>query len=363
MPIDYRRLFLRAGALVASAVAGAGCLPDPTIIVPDFSAPPPMDMGVPPADLSHATPMDGPGADLLPSLKWAPDGAAVATDTVRAVWVADPALNQAFAVGQNGLILHRSGGVWTKEQAKDNGGKVITTNLYAVTAATPDTVYAVGEAGVILRRAGGTWTMEGSELMTTVALFGAAVVDTGEVVVVGDGGLIARRQTTGIYVAEDTSALPGASFRAVAGGSLDKLVAVGMGGVIADRTGGKWQTDPGPIGATDNVNFYAISMGADGVFVAGEYGRVLRRDMTGWLREATLAPTPPAITHFYGLSNPAAGELFAVGSGGVVQRRDAKTQMWTLEGSGVSGDLYGVSGMALDSAVAVGVMGTVLKHL
>lgn len=352
-----RRGLRLAGALTAAALAGLGCLPTPEIHVPDFAPAPTADAG----SGGDLQPDGGGGGDLGAVTGWALEAQIGAKDTLRAAWAADQALGEAYVVGHNGLILHRSGGTWQKEQAQ-SAGKPITTNLYAIAAVAPDIIYAAGDAGVILRRTGGTWTQEGQELATTAALFGLAVLPSSEVVVVGDGGLIARRQTSGVYIAEDTTALGAASLRAVAGATLDGLYAVGLGAVIAQRTAGKWQLDPLPIDSADRGNYYAVSPGPDGVFVAGEYTRVLRRDVAKWTAEPTVAPMPPTVVHLFGLY-AAPGELLAVGGGGVIQRRDAATKTWTVDPSGVTTGLYGVAGAGARTALAVGEQGTLLRRL
>lgn len=320
--------------------------------MPDFSPAPTVDAGT--------MPVDAGGADLAMVAGWTADGQIGAKDTLRAVWAADAALSDAYAIGHNGLILHRSGGAWKQETAQV-AGKPLTTNLYGL-AAAPDAVYAVGDAGVILRRAGGTWMQEGQELATTAALFGVTVLASGEVIVVGDGGLIARRQKTGVYTAEDTLALGGANLRAVAGTMLDGLYAVGLGAVIAQRRTDKWQLDPLPIDTADRGNYYAVSQGPDGIFVAGEYARVLRRDVAKWSHEAAIAPMPPAFTHFFGLyAAPTA--LWVVGSSGVIQRRDSVTKMWAVDPSNVTTGLYGIASAGAAGAVAVGDQGTVLRRM
>ena len=338
-----------------------GCLPSPDIQVPDFSPTPSVDAGLPAADLKPAVDGAVPSADMAPAVRWMAEGQGVTTDTVRAVWAADAALSQAYAVGQNGLILHRSGGTWQKETAKTTAGNPITSNLYAVAAVTPDIVYAVGDAGVVIRRAAGVWTQEGQELMATTGLFGVTVITGGEVIVVGDGGLVARRQTTGVYIGEDTTGIASANLRAVSGNLLDGLYAVGTGAVIARRVMDKWQLDTFPIDAADKGNYYAVTQSTDGVFVAGEYGRVLRRDTAKWAREATIAPAPPMMPHFYGLY-AGTGELFAVGGMGTIQRRDAATKTWSVEPTGVSVNLYGVGG-AGTATLTVGEQGTLLRRM
>lgn len=356
MPIDYR-LFL-AATLAASTASG--CLPSPDIHVPDFSPVPSVDAGMPAADLRPPGDL-GTAPDLAPAVRWTTEAKGVTTDIVRSVWVGDIALNQVFAVGNNGLILHRTGGTWQKEVAM-SAGKPVTANLYAVTAVTSDIVYAVGETGTILRRTAGTWVQEGAELMTTENLYGVTVVTSGEVIVVGDNGLIGRRQAgLGVYIKEDTTGISGASLRAVTGTDLDQLYAVGTGAAIVQRVAGKWQFDPFVVDAADRGNYYAVTYGADGVFVAGEFGRVLRRDVTKWVREPTVAPMPPAMPHFYGVY-AGAGEMFVVGGGGTVQHRDGVTKTWSTDPTGVTVNLYGVHGVN-NGVVAVGEQGTLLRRM
>lgn len=350
-----RRGLLVAGALTGAALAGLGCLPTPEIHVPDFSPVVTTDAG---SDAATG------GGDLAMAAGWLLDGQVGAKDTLRAVWAADANLSEVYAVGHNGLILHRSGGTWQKESAQV-AGKPLATNLYGL-AVSAGTVYAVGEAGVILRRTGGSWMQEGQELATTASLFGVDVLtsgpSSGEVIVVGDGGLIARRQQNGVYMAEDTTALAGANLRAVAGAALDGLYAVGTGAVIAQRVADKWQLDPLPIDSGDRGNYLAVTQGTDGIFVAGEYARVLRRDVAKWVKEPAIAPMAPNFTHFYGLY-AAPGALLAVGSSGVIQRRDSVTKAWSLDTTNVTAGLYGIAGAGATGAIVVGDQGTVLRRM
>lgn len=328
------------------------CLPDPEIRVPDLAAPPAVvvDMAVPPK-------MDGPSGDLG-TVKWVPDAKIMTKVALRAAWVADAGLSEIFVVGQAGTILHKSGSAdWTVETSGT------ASDLYGIAARSANEVYAVGRDGTILRRSGGTWSQEGRELGTTAALFAATVLDSGEILVVGDQALVARRQPAGVWTAENTDKLDDASLRAVWGSKADEVWAVGAGATIARRgAGGVWDVDTVKVDAADKVNLFAVTSAGGVLYAAGEYGKVLGRTATGWKAEATIMPTMAAPLHFYGLY-AADGDVLAVGAGGVVERRSGTDKTWALEASGLTGDLYGVTGAGLRSAVTVGAQGAFARRM
>lgn len=352
------------GAALGVWAAALGCLPDPVVHVPDFGpSPSPIDMATPPQ-------RDGAVTPDLGAATWGPDGNSGTTQALRGAWVADPALSVAYAVGNGGTIVRRSGGTWQTEVAKD-ADMVITDTLYAVAALAPDQVYAVGDQGVILRRVSDKWTREGKELRLTSALYGVTVLANGEVIAVGDGGVIARRKAAGVWSLEPVDmALSRASFRAVFGSSDTDLIAVGMGAVITQPSGGTWTPDAATLDPADRGNFYAVAATQEGPFVAGDYGRILRRAAGKWSREAIAEPMPrPASpVFFYGLTTTQ-GDLFAVGSGGIIERRDAATKAWVIEPSGLpqTQSLYAVAGARTgDSArslLAIGAEGAVRRRM
>ena len=88
---------------------GLGCLPTPEIHVPDFSPAPTADAG--------SMPVDAAAAIQAMAAGWMADGQ-LEPKTPCAQWAADAALSDAYAVGHNGLILHRSGGAWKQETAQ-----------------------------------------------------------------------------------------------------------------------------------------------------------------------------------------------------------------------------------------------------
>lgn len=343
-------LFLALGAVLAVG----GCLPDPDIRLPDLSlggsAVDGGDAGMPRAD--------GPRSDLG-SASWQLDATAGAVQTLRAVWQSDASGGEIYAVGQAGLILHKSGaGAWQNEMSGT------TQNLYAVVARSPAEVFAVGDRGVILRRTSGKWQAEGSELGSTAALFSAVALASGEVVAVGDNGMVARRQTAGVWVSESAPALAGTALRAITGAKLEALTAVGMNSAIVRRGAMGWDKDPLPIDTAGRGNYYAlVENPADGtVSACGEYGVVLTRLADRWAVEKRMPPSGmTAPLHLYALAI-AEGELFVVGAGGYIAHRLATSGSWTEEQSPSRSDLFGLSGLTARSLIAVGDGGSLVRR-
>lgn len=344
-----KSLRLLCGGTIAACLATAACLPDPQIQVPDFAPSPVSDGGT-------VVRTDGPSGDLG-TARWGAYGAVASAPLLRAGWVADPGLSEAYAVGHGGTILHRTGdGDWQVEKSGTDA------NLYAVAARSATEVFAVGDRGVILRRVGGSWQQEGSELHMTTAFFGVAMLTTGEVIAVGDLGTVARRQTAGAWVIETSDALIGTGLRAVWGTQLEGLYAVGLGGVIVRRVQGKWERDTLAMDPSGRGNYYAITGAGEDVHIAGEYGVVLHRSSDGsrWVVDK-LPPLSGMVTapHIFSLYLQG-GELLAAGAGGLIERLSAGS--WTIEPTGTANDLYGLAGAGLRSVLTVGAHGTVLRR-
>ncbi len=346
-------LLFRTAVIACLTLFGAACLPDPVINVPD--------LGTSTSDASMAMRLDGPRGDLGTS-GWNAYGTVAAAPTLRAAWVADAGVSQAFLVGHGGVIFHRSGdGAW---QAEASG---TDANLYAIAARSAAEVYAVGDRGVILRRVGGTWQPEGAELHISSALYAVTVLPNGVVVAVGDQGVVALRQLAGVWALEPSSGLAGTSLRAVWGPLVEGLYTVGMGGVIASRVGGTWQRDKLPIDSGGIGNYYAITGSPSGseVYIAGEYGLLLHRasDKSRWLVEVLSPPAGmTAPLHLFSLLMQD-GQLLVAGAGGTIALRKDSASPFGFEATGTANDLYGLGGAGLHSIVAVGAHGAILRRL
>ncbi|MBI5490362.1 MAG: hypothetical protein HY905_23700 [Deltaproteobacteria bacterium] len=79
--------------------------------------------------------------------------AAAPTDTLRAVWPASP--TEAFAVGDNGAILHWDGTSWNSMTTSSDPW--FGYRLYAVWGSSPSNVFAAGESDMLVRYDGVRW--------------------------------------------------------------------------------------------------------------------------------------------------------------------------------------------------------------
>lgn len=97
---------------------------------------------------------------------------------------------RAYAVGDSGVVLERTGSTWTKVAAPPSSGGVVP-DLRGVVAFGKTAVYAVSHLGEVLRydAAAGTWT---SEIQATRSLYAIGGADPRDVWAVGDSGAYAR---------------------------------------------------------------------------------------------------------------------------------------------------------------------------
>ncbi len=318
------RYFRRSGLGPALApLLLAACLPDPEIKVPDFKPSGIIDLGQRPSDLT--TPVDAG------RVRWSPDGTPPTGQTLRAIYVDSG--GQIFVAGHAGTILRRTGNSWTAEQALD-GAVPIVSNFYGLAGSGSD-LYAVGEAGVVVKRTGDKWLREGKSLAVTASLFAVTIAPSGDVYAVGDLGTVLRKSMGGSFAKDTVSpALSTAEFRAVAVSKPDELTAVGLGAVLAVRSGTGWNVDTLPLDSADRANYYGIATTSEAVFVVGDSNRVLRRDADKWRREATGNFTGPG-SNLYAIV-PSGQDLIVAGATGLIERRSAQTKTWSTEDSGTT---------------------------
>ena len=338
---------LRKKSLVftLAPLLASGCLPDPDIKVPDFKPSGIVDLGKAPLDMTTL-----PDAGRS---RFVPDGAVPTGQTLRAIYV--DAGGQIFVAGHGGTILRRSGTVWTVEQAID-GAAPITSNLYGL-AGSGSELYAVGEAGVVVKRSGDKWLREGKTLAVTASLFATTITAAGDVYAIGDLGTVLRKPMGGTWTKKPVSTgLTTAEFRGVAETKNDERTAVGLGGVIAQRSGSAWNSDALAIDSADRVNFYGVAKTSEAVFIAGDSNRVLRRDADKWRREPTGNLTGPS-ANLFALS--ASGQdLVVAGAAGLIERRSAQSKTWSIEDSGTTVMLSALSNVS--PLRAVGAQGTMV---
>jgi hypothetical protein len=141
---------------------------------------------------------------------------------------------EAWAVGDNGTILHYDGMVWTNQVPELPTGLVLPM-LKGVFAGAADDVWAVGAAGTILHYDGLSWMPQASG--TTRFLHAVSGCDRRNVWAVGEGGTILHYDGTNwsAQVSGTAYALYGVSARAA-----DDVWAVGGEGIILHWNGTGW---------------------------------------------------------------------------------------------------------------------------
>ncbi|MHB8873297.1 MAG: WD40/YVTN/BNR-like repeat-containing protein [Myxococcaceae bacterium] len=107
-----------------------------------------------------------------------------AGDALTAVWQGPG--GELYVGGEGALVMHRIGGVWSREYL---GLTLERVNAIAVSGST---AWAACDSGELYRRTAGTWRQEAEKLSTTF-FKGVSVHPTDGVYVVGSGGLIWRR--------------------------------------------------------------------------------------------------------------------------------------------------------------------------
>jgi photosystem II stability/assembly factor-like uncharacterized protein len=119
-----------------------------------------------------------------------------------------------YAVGANGIILRTDdGGVKWKDQ--ESG---ISTNLFAVSAATRDDAMAAGDHGLVLATKDGGENWISQPTITSTPLFAVAYRGGTDTWVAGRGGTILRRNTS-----LATFKLPGSKLKPILRGGPPKM--------------------------------------------------------------------------------------------------------------------------------------------
>ncbi|MBX7114957.1 MAG: hypothetical protein K1X64_11575 [Myxococcaceae bacterium] len=266
-----------------------------------------------------------------------------------------------YAVGTNGLLLHRAGDVWRPEAV----GRYNHT-FKAVRAVSANEVYAVGSnddlmapQGIVTARRAGRWATEA--LQIALQPLNGVTDDGVNVVAVGiEGTWLEKPLGAGgdawAKVAHQQGAVPlnAVAARPMGATGSSEVVAVGDHCTVLRKVGGVFSKEVVP-GCDGNLS--AVWVGSDGdTFVGGTEGQVFHRTGQGWEREfpgcfieSVTALAGASSTVFatcennelyqrsngswrtvaaqlsaqplYGVWLSPQGELFVVGGGGTILRR------------------------------------------
>lgn len=253
----------------------------------------------------------------------------------------------AWAVGERGALSRWDGGAWTLVQSG-------TANQLNAVFTTGQEVWAVGDRGTVLRgKPGGPFApvVPPAPAMSS-NLSGVCVLPSGDVWIVGQGGLILRHRG-GAY-AQIASGVSGL-LNDVFGTAPNNLWAVGTGGVILrhEVTGDRWM----PVTSGVGNNLTAIwGTSATDMWAVGDGGVILHWDGNSWARSTS--GTTAGLRGVWG-SGP--GDVWAVGVGGVAQHFDGAA--WSAASSGTKNDLTRVWGGDRSTLWVAGAFSTILRYL
>ena len=240
-----------------------------------------------------------------------------------------------FAVGPGGRIMRYQGGTFVPMQSPTRA------DLYGIWGADPEDLHAVGDE-VLLHYDGKQWRVEATPAKLR-ALSGSSAAT---IFAVGTAGSV--RRFDGLRWAGVVAPPGKADLSAVWVRSPSSVIAVGAGGRIFSFDGASWTELPSPT----LRSLRSLWAGKDIAVAVGDGGIAADRGQ-GWRRDhpATLG----AINALWGST---AGEVFAVGSGGMIVERQGPD--WVPLPSGVDRTLNGIWGSSRADIWAVGAAGTIV---
>lgn len=261
-----------------------------------------------------------------------------------------------WAVGNQGLLAHWDGQVWTHASPAGLG----TRELFAIHGSGSNDIWAVGEQGLLLHFDGQSWSQ--IAFPSSDALYGVFAQLDGSAWVVGDRGISARIKggqitqvptgtTARLWTVFSASALEtwaagdgGVLLRydgkswgqsesntrqdlySIWGASESELWAVGAAGTMLRYNGVFWSESSA---ARSTRTLYAIAnAGTSGqsatatvpLFAVGDQGTVLRYTGADWITDPTLGSVFARTLR--ALTSPSASETWIVGDSGTIARRD-----------------------------------------
>lgn len=260
-----------------------------------------------------------------------------------------------WAVGTAGTLLRYNGVFWTPASVSRSSQTLLGIAGTRSSAATStSSVFAVGEQGTVLRNTGTDWGPDkalGGVFSRTLRAV-STVASSGEVWVVGDGGLVVRWDGTQMQLP-----ITGTSADLQAIWSQPSLVlAVGTGGVLARYGGSSWTSAPLPaaMGRTLRAVF---GTAPNSVWIGGDGGTLLF-----WNGASAAAVPSPVSDAVYGIWGSSPSKLWAVAERGRILRFNGATWSMDAQASALTTQtLRAIAGVSDSLVYAVGDGGVLLR--
>ncbi len=305
-------------------------------------------------------PDDGGTSNAL----WMPEAlpSSAQNATLNGIWgIASP--YDVFAVGDDGAgggkILHLAGGAptqsnaWTEETLPAG-----TPALFGVSGTSVNDVWAVGSGGVILHRAAGGWTADPTA-PSGAQLRGVYAPSTSQAIAVGAtaGGSGPHVELWNGSQWTIDSTFPGTLALNAVSGFGTEIDVVGAGNQGFNLKNGTWSSLGVPISDTnpDLLGLWVSPDGNGGIIVGSRGFLVNALSKTGG---GTIEPsgTQADLTGAWA-SGP--NDLYAIGKSGVIVHSQGNGS-WQMQPSSTKGDILAIWGSGPGDVYAVGASGTVL---
>lgn len=267
---------------------------------------------------------DGPGTtgdappDPCEPGTWCTETSPVSNILLRAVWAAD--LDNVFAAGDDGTVLHRRANVWTAMDTPT------TSNLRGLWGLSATDIWAAGDDGALLHYDGVSWTAQGS---FTTDFGGVWASGTDDVWIAHAGGV-----THWNGQQFDTTSLPGELF-AISGSGPNDVWVTGEAANVHHYTG-TWTTG---IQTGAGATYFAIlALAPTDVWVTTFTPNMQTMNFTGsWTPHAATGAT------FQGLHPVGTDELWAAGGSKAGHWTGSS---WAVETpAGNNAQMFGIGGI------------------
>lgn len=293
---------------------------------------------------------------------WCSEGPAGNTAALRAVW--GTSLNNIFAVGDSGTLLHYDGTDWRSEPNPADpasGSPQILRGVGGPKTGTPISV-VTGDAGTVMTSTG-TW---GKVNVNTAESFNAVGGQNAtNLYAIGNKGQVRRRKSDGSWFTPPTPAfttappsvdlfaitpLSGGNNRSLLVGANGFCTFVDLAGLLSDQMQFSNQNCQ-----AGSKALYGAWFGANLGFVVGDQGFIASYNGSNFTAVAA-SPTQKPLRAVWGGADTL---VYAVGDGGTILKYDG---MWKSDTSPTTQDLYGIWGLPNGHFFAVGAGGTILHY-
>ncbi|MDB6120974.1 MAG: hypothetical protein JWO08_4755, partial [Verrucomicrobiaceae bacterium] len=257
-----------------------------------------------------------------------------------------------WAVGDTGSISRTldGGATWTEQSSG------VTNHLYSVWGVDANNVWAVGQGGAILFWNGLTWSKQPTGIINNLlSVRGTSVT---AVWAVGASGTLLSWNGTVWAAQSPPPSTANVTFNGVWAADATNIWAVGANGKIIKNDGTNWSSQTSgtsqqlnSVWGTSSTNIYAVGVPTTG---GGATGTFLHWNGTAWAAMTNNVPSTGTYTSICGSDATHIWAVGTTGNNGVIRFYNGAAGNWTVQTSGTTQALAGVSAISSTEVVAVG---------